>query len=68
MTMKKDIFKPLRYSCDACGGHMISSYPGEFVRCPCGDCAVDQTIWYERHIGGKRTLVKEHDSSPTDNV
>ena len=63
-------FDPHTYQCKKCSGCFSSSYPGEFVSCPCGDCAVDETLWYIRHIGGEREEVKNDGSSviTTDNI
>ena len=58
-TLTEKEFKPHTYACKKCGGHMKSTYSGEFVSCPCGDCAIDETLWYIRHIGGEREEVKD---------
>jgi len=51
------LFQPHTYQCKKCEGLFSSTYPGEFVSCKCGDCAVDETLWYVRHIGGERDEV-----------
>jgi len=56
MTVK---FNPTVYRCNECYTTFVSKYPGDYVSCQCGKCAVDETIGYTRHIGGERTVVKE---------
>ena len=56
-------FKPVIYRCSHCLSTFYSAYPGEFVSCQCGKCAVDQTLWYTRHIGGEREEVTEKENN-----
>lgn len=37
--------------CKCCDDVIWSKYSGEFVRCKCGSCAVDQTEYYSRWFG-----------------
>ena len=39
------------YKCLLCDDTISSSYEGEYVRCSCGACAIDQTKHYTRLIG-----------------
>lgn len=53
------VFIPRMYRCKECKTTFQSSYEGEYATCKCGKCAVDQTLWYERHIGGEREEIKD---------
>jgi len=44
-------FKPSKYKCLLCGDVIYSHTEGEYVRCTCGACAIDQTQYYTRLIG-----------------
>lgn len=37
--------------CGNCKDEIYSNYSGEFVKCKCGNCAIDQTTHYTRYLG-----------------
>lgn len=49
-------FNPEIFQCTDCEGTMRSSYPGQFVRCSCGNSFVDQTMHYGRYGGSARAV------------
>lgn len=49
-------FNPEKAQCGICESVMVSSYPGEFVRCKCGASFVDQTHYYGRYGGVVQSL------------
>lgn len=49
-------FNPVKCQCTICESVIVSSYPGEFVRCECGKSFVDQTIHYGRYGGSIQLL------------
>lgn len=46
MQMK---FNPTKYKVSCCGDVIYSRFPGEFRKCSCGQCFVDQTEYYTRY-------------------
>jgi hypothetical protein len=49
-------FNPEKSQCGICESVIVSSYPGEFVRCKCGASFVDQTYHYGRYGGSVQSL------------
>jgi hypothetical protein len=49
-------FNPEKAQCGICESVIVSSYPGEFVRCECGASFVDQTYHYGRYGGAVQSL------------
>lgn len=49
-------FNPELFQCTSCLSIMKSSYPGQFVKCECGESFVDQTVHYGRYGGNARAL------------
>lgn len=48
----------VKWKCARCSDIIFSRYDGEYVSCKCGAIAVDQTPYYERHIGDFNSFVK----------
>ncbi len=60
------VFKSIAYLC-ACKQEVIGSkYSGEYSRCSCGQCAVDQTEHYTRWVGG--TLERAPNNKNNDDI
>lgn len=53
--MKKE-FRPTPIKCRQCGDIIQSEYPGQYVKCSCGEIAVDQTEYYKRVIGNSEKI------------
>jgi hypothetical protein len=49
-------FNPEKSQCGICESVIVSSYPGQFVRCKCGASFVDQTYHYSRYGGAVQSL------------
>lgn len=44
-------FNPELFQCTECGDAIRSAHQGQFIRCECGRCFVDQTKYYGRYGG-----------------
>jgi len=56
----KLVFDPEPWYCKTCEKILVSSYPGEFVSCKCGNF-VDQTEHYMRRGGSIDNLIPYKD-------
>lgn len=59
---RDDKFVPAKYQCPDCRDIIFSRSPGEFVRCSCEACFVDQTEYYIR-VGGPAEPVDDNKES-----
>ncbi len=62
MPHDKEPFVGTVMICNDCKGEFFSKYQGEFVRCPCGKCFIDETRYYAR-VSGNCKPKEETDAS-----